>query len=227
MSDWSTDRRRIVRDAIGVALAVSLYGVSFGALATTAGLDVTQALALSTLTFTGGTQFALVSVIGAGGTAVTAIATALLLGARNALYGLRLAPILKVHGRRRLLAAHLTVDESTAMALAQTDERRSRLAFWATGTGIFVCWNIAMVVGAIGARVVGDPTRLGLDAAIPAALLALVWPQLKNRRTILVAIGAAAAALALTPLVTPGLPVLLAASVAIVMAWPERAGGDV
>jgi len=226
LSDWSTDRRGIVRDAIGVALAVSTYGLGFGALATSSGLDVTQALALSTLTFTGGTQFALVSVLGAGGAAVTAVVTALLLGVRNALYGLRLAPILKVHGRRRLLAAQLTVDESTAMAIAQTDERRSRLAFWATGAGIFVCWNIATVVGAIGAEFVGDPTTWGLDAAIPAALLALVWPQLTDRTTVTVAIGAAVVALALTPFLTPGLPVLLAATVAIVVAWPQRTGGE-
>jgi len=211
---------------MGVALAVSTYGISFGALATTSGLDVTQALALSTLTFTGGTQFALVSVLGSGGAALTAVVTALLLGVRNALYGLRLAPILQVHGRRRLLAAQLTVDESTAMALAQTDDRRSRLAFWATGAGIFVCWNIATVVGAVGAEFVGDPNTWGLDAAIPAALLALVWPQLTDRNTVTVAIGAAVVALALTPFLTPGLPVLLAATVAIVVAWPEPRGDD-
>lgn len=219
--DWHIQRRAVIRDALGVGVAVGTFGVSFGALAVTNGLDVWQAIALSMLTFTGGSQFALVSVIGSGGTAYAAIAASLLLGVRNALYGLRLAPMLEVTGVRRLMAAHLTIDESTAMAVAQPDDRRGRLAFWVTGVTVFILWNLSTVIGAVGASTLGDPATLGLDAAVPAALLAVIWPQLRTRGTVVVAVGAACMALVLTPLLPPGLPVLLAASVAIVAAWPE------
>ena len=221
MSSWHESRRAILRNAVGVGVAVGTYGVSFGALAVTNGLDLWQALALSTLTFTGGSQFALVSVIGSGGTAYAAVAASLLLGVRNTLYGLRLAPLLQVSGRRRLLAAQLTIDETAAMAAAQPDDRSGRLAFWTTGAAVFICWNLATLLGALGAGLVGDPALFGLDAAVPAALLALVWPQLRNRNAVTVAVGAAAVALSLTPWLPPGLPVLIAASVAVVAAWPE------
>lgn len=221
MSSWDVVRRQVLRDAVGIGAAVGTYGVSFGALAVANGLDLWQALALSTLTFTGGSQFALVSVIGAGGTSVAALAASLLLGLRNALYGLRMAPTLGVQGWRRLLAAQLTIDETTAMAVAQDDDQASRLAFWATGAAVFICWNIATVIGALGATAIGDPATFGLDAAVPAALLALVWPQLKSRKVVGVAAGAAFIALILTPLLPAGMPVLLAASVAVIVAWPE------
>jgi predicted branched-subunit amino acid permease len=221
LTSWEDSRRPIVRDAVGVGVAVGSYGVSFGALAVTNGLDLWQALALSTLTFTGGSQFALVSVVGSGGTAYAAVAASLLLGVRNTVYGLRLAPLLQVSGRRRLLAAQLTIDESTAMAVAQPNARAARLGFWATGAAVFVCWNIATVVGALGASRIGDPASFGLDAAVPAALLALVWPQLRDHTTRMVALGAAAVALALSPVFPPGVPVLVAASVAVIAAWPD------
>ena len=150
-----------------------------------------------------------------------AVAASLLLGVRNTIYGLRLAPLLQVSGRRRLLAAQLTLDESTAMALAQPNARAGRLGFWATGAAVFVCWNVATVAGALGASRIGDPASFGLDAAVPAALLALVWPQLQDHTTRVVALGAAAVALALSPVLPPGVPVLLAASVAVMAAWPD------
>lgn len=212
---WPVQRRKVLRDATGIGLAVGAYGLSYGALATTSGLSVLQTCALSVLTFTGGSQFALVGVLGSGGSAASGVATALLLGSRNTLYGLRLAPTLQVRGARRAVAAHLTIDESTAMAVGQDDDRSSRLAFWATGLTVFVFWNIATLLGAVGATALGDPKALGLDAAVGAAFLALLWPRLRDRGAWVVALLGASVALALTPLVSPGLPILAAGVVAV------------
>jgi predicted branched-subunit amino acid permease len=213
--DWETRRKQVTRNALGVGIAVGTYGVSFGALATTSGLSVAQACALSVLAFTGGSQFALVGVLGAGGSGISGTATALLLGSRNSLYGLRLAPTLQVRGARKLVGAHLVIDESTAMAVAQDDEQASRLAFWTTGLAVFVFWNLATLVGAFGASALGDPKAFGLDAAVGAAFLGLLWPRLQERGAWVVGLVAAAVALALTPLLTPGIPVLVAGLVAV------------
>ncbi len=218
-ADWLAARRKVVRDALSLGLAVGTYGISFGALATTSGLSVLQACAMSVLTFTGGSQFALVGVLGAGGSGVTGTMTALLLGLRNTMYGLRIAPVLKVRGVHKAVAAHFVIDESTAMTIAQDDTahdgRAARLAFWLTGLTIFVWWNIMTFVGAAGATALGDPEDFGLDAAVGAAFLALVWPQLRMRGGWLVAGAAAAVALLLTPWLTPGVPVLVAGVVGV------------
>jgi len=221
--DWATARRQVLRDAAGVGVAVGTYGVSFGALSTSTGLSVAQTAALSVLTFTGGSQFALLGVLGSGGTAVSGTLAALLLGSRNALYGLRIAPTLDVRGARRALAAHLVIDESTAMAVSRDDPRSARLAFWATGLAVFACWNVATLVGALGAEALGDPATLGLDAAVGAAFLALLWPRLRDRGAPVVALVAVAVALALTPLLSPGVPVLVAGLVAVTvgLSWPS------
>lgn len=150
---------------MAVGAATGAYGLSFGALASTAGLSIWQAVALSVLMFTGASQFALVAVLGAGGGAVAAASTATLLGARNAFYGLRLTAILQIRGPTRLLAAHLVIDESSAMAALRTDSRSARLAFWATGASVFTLWNLATLAGALGAGAFGDP-RL-LDSTAP------------------------------------------------------------
>ena len=212
---WERTRRAVVRNAVGVGVAVGAYGLSFGALATTSGLSIAQACALSVLTFTGGSQFALVGVIGAGGSPAAGIVSALLLGVRNSLYGLRLAPTLRVTGGRRLVAAHLVIDESTAMAVAQDEDRAARLGFWATGLAVFVCWNLATLIGAVGAAALGDPQALGLDAAVGAAFLALLWPRLTGRGPWITALVAGAVALALTPHFPAGVPVLVAGLVAV------------
>lgn len=212
---WPVQRRKVLRDATGIGLAVGAYGLSYGALGTTSGLSVLQTCALSVLTFTGGSQFALVGVLGSGGSAASGVATALLLGSRNTLYGLRLAPTLQVTGARRAVAAHLTLDESTAMAVSQDDDQSARLAFWATGLAVFVFWNVATLLGAVGATALGDPRALGLDAAVGAAFLALLWPRLRDRGAWVVALLGASVALALTPLVSPGLPILAAGVVAV------------
>lgn len=211
-------RRRVVRDSLGVGLAVGAYGTAFGAASVSAGLSVTQTALLSLLAFTGGTQFAVVGVLAGGGGAVSAVAGGLLLGARNTLYAMRMAPMLGVRGPRRLVAALGTIDESTAMAVGQPDLELGRLAFWSTAGAVYLFWNTFTLAGAVGAHALGDPTRFGLDAVVPAAFLALLAPRLRDgaveRR---VAVGAAAIAVGLIPLTPPGVPVL-AASAALVLA---------
>jgi predicted branched-subunit amino acid permease len=216
-SDWTDARRSIVRDALGVGIAVGAYGLSFGAIATTSGLSIVQACGTSLLIFTGASQFALVGVVGGGGNPISGAFAALLLGSRNTLYGLRLASTLDLRGRRRLLGAQLVIDESTAMAFARSDEQSARLAFWATGLSVFACWNLATLIGAVGASALADPTVLGLDAAVPAAFLALLWPRLRGGEVWALALAAAAVALLLVPFVPPGVPVLAAALVALAL----------
>jgi predicted branched-subunit amino acid permease len=217
---WHEERRSIVVNATGVGLAVAAYGVSFGAISVTGGLTVLQTQFLSLLMFTGGSQFALVGVLIAGGGLASAVATSVMLGFRNAFYALSMAPLLKVHGPRRLVAAQLTIDESTAMAVGRSVEhdggRAARLAFWATGISVFVFWNLATLAGAIGAGALGDPKIWGLDAAIPAGFIALVWPRLNDRRAWTIGLCAAAVALVLTPFLRPGVPVLLTSVVAVI-----------
>jgi predicted branched-subunit amino acid permease len=212
------ERRALVWNAIGVGVATGAYGVSFGAIAVAAGFSVAQACALSLLVFTGASQFALVGVVASGGAPLSGAATALLLGSRNTLYGLRLASLLRLQGIRRVAAAQLVIDESTAMALKPRDTRNARLGFFAAGIAVFVLWNLATLAGALGGQALGDPRAYGLDAAVPAAFLALVWPRLDSARTRLTAVAASVVALALVPLIRPGLPILAAAVVALLAA---------
>lgn len=160
--------------------------------------------------FTGASQFALVGVLGAGGTAVAAVAGALMLGARNTLYGVRLSTAIPERGLRRLAAAQLTIDESTGMAVA-APAPLTGVAFWTTGATVYVFWNLMTLLGALGAARLGDPRDLGLDALVPAAFLALLWPQLRDGRRVLIALAGAGIALAAVPVTPAGVPVLLAA----------------
>ncbi|HEU5035896.1 MAG TPA: AzlC family ABC transporter permease [Nocardioides sp.] len=209
-------RAAIIRDSLGVGVATGAYGVSFGAVSVAAGLTVLQTCALSLLVFTGASQFALVGVVAAGGAPVSGALTALLLGTRNTLYGLRLAPLLAFRGIRRWLAAHVLIDESTAMSVTRESREAARLGFLVTGVSIFVLWNLATLAGAVAGNALGDPRRYGLDAAVGAAFLALLWPRLHRRRNQLVAVAAAAVALGIVPLAPAGVPVLAAAGVALV-----------
>ncbi len=222
-SDDQQKRTAVRRQAWGVGVAVGAYGLGFGALAVANGFTVLQAMALSSLVFTGASQFALIGVVGAGGAAASGVLAALVVGARNAFYGLRLAPLLDVRGGRRLLAAQLTLDESTAVSISQPSSMLARTGFWTTGIAVFVCWNIATIAGALAVDQVSDPRVIGLDAAVGAAFLALLWPQLTTRTARAVAGGSAILALALTPLIPPGLPVLAAAAIGLAFAWPEDA----
>jgi predicted branched-subunit amino acid permease len=215
----------VIRDSLGVGIAVGTYGFAFGAASVAAGLSVLQTCLLSLLTFTGGTQFAVVGVVAGGGTLAAALGGGLLLGSRNTLYAMRLAPLLRVRGLRRLAAALGTIDESTAMAIGQGEEDSGRTAFWWTAGGVFVVWNLATLLGAVGTSAVGDPSRFGLDAVIPAAFLALVAPRLRGPRTWSerrVAIGGAVIAFALIPVTPAGVPVLAACG-ALLLAGRMRA----
>jgi predicted branched-subunit amino acid permease len=218
------ERRSIVRDGLGVGIATGTYGISFGAVAVGAGLSVAQTCALSLLMFTGVSQFALVGVVAAGGTPFSGALTAVLLGTRNTLYGLRLAPLLDWSGARRVAASHLVIDESTAMSVTRTSTAAARVGFLATGITIFVLWNAATLLGALGGRALGDPRAYGLDAAVGAAFLALLWPRLRDRRNRVTALAAAAVAVGLVPVAAAGVPVLASAGVALLVGvlWPGR-----
>ncbi|PCE15008.1 branched-chain amino acid ABC transporter permease [Microbacterium sp. SZ1] len=220
--------REVWREAAGVVIATSAYGVSFGALAVASGLDVWQTCVLSLLMFTGGSQFAFVGVFAAGGLAAlpSAIASAALLGVRNIAYGMRMSPMVGTTPARRVAAAHFTIDESTAVAVSQSDPRLRQVGFWVTGIGIFLGWNLTTLVGALVGDVLGDPKIWGLDAAAAAAFLALLWPRLTRRQAIAVGVAAAVVAAALTPALMPGLPVLVAALVAILVGWFNWLGSD-
>jgi predicted branched-subunit amino acid permease len=217
--DRSPEVRAAARSGWAVGLATAAYGVSFGALATASGLDVWQACVLSLLMFSGGSQFALIGVLASGGTAAggTAIASAALLGVRNSFYALRLSRIIDRGLWRRTAAVQLTIDESTAVATAQTDPRAQRVGFWVTGLVVYIGWNLTTLAGALLGNLIGDVRAYGLDAAAAAAFLGLLWPRLKARQTQAVAVAAGFVATLLTPFILPGLPVLAAAAVAIIV----------
>jgi predicted branched-subunit amino acid permease len=211
-------RGRSVRaDSFGVGVATGAYGVSFGALATTSGLDVWQACAMSLLVFTGASQFAFVGVVAAGGAPLAGAATSILLGSRNLFYGIGLAPLLRLRGWRRLLNAQVVIDESTAMALGQSDGEDGRLAFRLTGWSVFVLWNLMTLAGALAGTAIGDPRTFGLDAAVGGAFLALLWPRLSALPQRIVAVVGAAVAAGLVPVTAAGLPIILGGAVAVVV----------
>lgn len=211
-------RRDLLLDSLGVGMATGAYGVSFGAIAVSSGLSVWQACALSLFVFTGASQFALVGVVASGGAPMSGAATALLLGTRNTLYGLKLASLLRLRGVRRMAAAQLVIDESTAMALKPADPKDAPLGFFASGLSVFVLWNLATLLGALAGNAIGDPATYGLDAAVAAAFLALLWPRLDTVRKCLTAVAAAVLALGLVPITRSGLPVIAAAGVAVLAA---------
>ncbi|MGP4025092.1 AzlC family ABC transporter permease [Actinomadura sp. 3N407] len=209
-------RKAAVRDGLGVGIAVGMSGLAFGAAAVTAGLTVAQACVLSLLAFTGASQFALAGVIGGGGGLIAGSLGAVLLGGRNSLYGMRLAHTLGVRGWRRLVTAHVVIDETTAVATAQPGRAAARAGFYTTAISLYLAWNTTTLLGAAGAARLGDPDVIGLDVLGPAAFLALLWPRLSaGRREVRVALAAAAIALAATPLLPPGVPVMLAAVAAL------------
>jgi 4-azaleucine resistance transporter AzlC len=199
-----------VRKAAVLGVAVGIYGLSFGVLATASGLTLWQAVGLSTLVFAGGSQFAAVGVVAAGGAPLAAVASGLLLNSRMVAFGLALAPVLGGRLPRRMLAAHLLIDESAAMALAQPEPRAAR-RFWLTGVSVFVCWNVATVLGALAGGRLGDPEAIGLDAAFPAGFVALAVPHLRSRRGWAAAAAGASIAAVLVPLSPAGVPIVAAA----------------
>jgi len=207
------------RMGLSIAMASGLYAISFGALAIAAGLSFWQTMALSVLMFTGGSQFAFVSVIAAGGTGMAAVGAATLLGVRNAVYGVEVSRLLRPRGWKRWLSAHLTIDESLATAAAQTEPGEQKRGFWVAGLGIFILWNLLTAVGAILGDSVGDPRQWGLDGAAVAAFLGLLWPRLRGREPIALALCCALATALTLPWLPPGVPILVAAAVAAFWSW--------
>jgi predicted branched-subunit amino acid permease len=217
-------RRSVVRQSLSVGIATGAYGLSFGALAVASGLNVWQTMALSLLMFTGGSQFAFVGIVANGlHAAPAAIAASSMLGIRNGLYALELMQLLRAHGPGKVAAAHLTIDESTAVAVGQDDVRASRLGFWLTGITVFLLWNLTTLGGALIGNAIGDPKTYGLDAAACAAFTALLWPRLKDRDAVAIAVVGAVVAVLLAPSMPPGIPVVAAASASL-LAWraPRR-----
>lgn len=209
--------RAIVRDSWAVGVATGVYGVSFGAISVASGLSLAQTCVLSLVMFTGASQFALVGVVATGASPWSGALTALLLGTRNTLYGLNLAPKLDLRQPRRSVAAHLVIDESTAMAVTRESTEAARVGFWTTGWAVFLLWNLATLAGGVAGDTLGDPRRFGLDAAVGAAFLALLWPRLSTSHHRRTALLAAVVALALVPFTGAGIPVLAAGGVALLV----------
>lgn len=209
----------VVRDALGVGVAVGLSGFAFGVTSAGSGLSLLQTCVLSLFVFTGASQFALVGALAAGGNPFTAAAGAFFLGTRNAFYGLRLSQLLALRRLVRPFAAQWVIDETTAVALAQPTRRAARLGFTVTGLSLYVLWNVSTLLGALGAEAIGDTRVWGLDAAGPAVFLALLAPMLKTATERATAALAVLLGLGLLPVLPAGVPVLAAALAAPAVLW--------
>ncbi|MGY4974919.1 AzlC family ABC transporter permease [Streptomyces sp. NEAU-S7GS2] len=223
----ATSDAAVIRDALGVGVAVGLSGFAFGVTSAGVGLSLLQTCALSLLVFTGASQFALVGALAAGGNPLTAAAGAFFLGARNAFYGLRLSAVLGYRSTVKPFAAHWVIDETSAVTLAQPDRRTARLGFTVTGLTLYVLWNLTTLVGALGAEALGDTEAWGLDAAGPAVFLALLAPMLKDTVERVAAGFAVVLVMVTLPLLPTGVPVLISAlaapAVLVVQGRRERA----
>jgi 4-azaleucine resistance transporter AzlC len=204
-------RREITQTALGIAVASAIYGFSLGALAVTAGLSVGQACAMSLLVFTGATQLAVVSVIDAGGAIGTALANGIMLSLRHIAYGAAMSRVFPRSVGSRLLLSQIIIDESTAMASAQSNRRDAQFAFTVTGVSLFVAWNLATFAGALLSTTVTNPETFGLDAVFPAAFVALLAPQLRRTGAVRAAAMGLVIAAALVPFTPAGIPIIAAA----------------
>ncbi|AIJ25136.1 AzlC family ABC transporter permease [Amycolatopsis methanolica] len=212
---YRTLDRRLLRDVALVALADGVVGISYGAISTGSGFGAWLPVVMSLVVFAGAAQFLFVGLVAAGGSPFAAAVAGLLVNSRHLPFGMAVSDVL---GRRgRILGSHLMTDENVAFALAQEDAARRRAAYWACGIGIFVCWNVGVLAGAFAGTVIGDTDAFGLDAAFPAVLLALVLPSLKDRDTRHAAVAGGVVALAATPFLPAGLPVLLALAGVLVL----------
>lgn len=201
--------RSVVVSSLTLSGAVGVFGLSFGVLAVSAGASVAQTCALSLLTFTGASQLSAMSVIATGGTVGAALGGALLLAARNGVYGLALAPFIKGSLRRRMLAAHFVIDETTALTTAQSEPRLRKIAFWTTAIALFTFWNLGTLIGAlIGSGI--DPQKYGLDVAFTAAFVAMLAPHLRSPNGRQAAALGALICLVLIPSAPIGVPILAA-----------------
>ncbi|HBW61813.1 AzlC family ABC transporter permease [Comamonas kerstersii] len=208
-----------MRMGLSISIATGLYGISFGALSVGAGLNLWQTMALSALMFTGGSQFAFIGVIAGGGTGAAALGAASLLGVRNAVYGMQMNRMLQPRGWRKAAAAQLTIDESAATASGQLEPQEQQRGFWTAGLGVFVLWNVFTLLGALLGDALGDPRKWGLDGAAVAAFLGLLWPRLRQREPVALAVLCGVVTMLAVPLLPPGLPILVAAVVGAAWGW--------
>jgi predicted branched-subunit amino acid permease len=211
---------------LSIAIATGLYGISFGALGVASGLTFWQTVVLSAFMFTGGSQFAFIGVIGGGGGGAAAFGSAALLGVRNAVYGMQMNALIAPRGWRRFAAAQVTIDESTATAVGQTDPLEQKRGFWVAGVGVFLFWNVCTILGALLGNAIGDPKAWGLDGAAVAAFLGLLWPRLRAREPVAIAVVCALATVLAVPFVPPGVPILVAALVAGLWGWFSHGSAD-
>lgn len=209
LSQMSAPVRSVVVSSLTLSGAVGVFGISFGVLSVSAGASVAQTCALSLFTFTGASQLSAMSVIATGGTVGAALSGALLLSARNFVYGLALAPIIKGSLRTRLLAAHFVIDETTAMTTAQSEPRLRKIAFWTTALALFSFWNLGTFIGALLGNGI-DPQKYGLDVAFTAAFVAMLAPHLRSSKGRQAAALGALICLVLIPSAPIGLPILAA-----------------
>ena len=216
--------RQVMAACVTLGFAVGVFAISFGVAAVGAGASVAQACAMSLLVFTGASQFSAVGVLASGGTAASAFGGAALLSARNGVYGLAMSRHLEGSLGARLVAAQLVIDESTAMAVAQDDPAHRRAAFWVTGISVYVFWNAGTLIGALLGTAI-DPRTYGLDAAIPAAFVAILFPLLRERVPRRAAIAGAVVCLALIPFTPVGVPILCA-TVGVLFGIPTPPRGE-
>ena len=209
-----------VRAVLPLCVAVAGFGVSYGLLADAAGMGAVAPVVMSATTFAGSAQFAVASILSEGGGVPAATAAAILLNARYGPIGVSVAPVLGGSRWRRLLEAQLVVDESWAIA-NRGDGTFDRGRLIGAGITLYVAWVASTALGVLGADLLGDPASVGLDAAFPALFLALLWPQLRDRRSILAAMIGGAIALVLTPVAPPGVPII-AASAACLLGVSRR-----
>jgi 4-azaleucine resistance transporter AzlC len=207
---WRTLDAALLRDVTAVAAGAAVNGASFGAITVAAGSPWWMPVLMSVVIFAGGAQFIAVGIVAAGGSPTAAVLAGLVLNVRHLPFGLAVGDVLGRSWFGRLVGSHLMIDETVAFALAQRDPARARAAYWACGVSLFIAWNTGVVGGALVGQSIGDPGAFGLDAAFPAALLALVLPALRDKATVHAAVVGAAIALGATPFVPPGAPVLLA-----------------
>ena len=212
--------RQVAAASLTLGAAVGVFGITFGVGAVAAGGSVAQACVMSLLVFTGASQLTAVSVVAVGGSTGAALGSAMLLAARNGVYGLAMSRILPGSLPRRLVAAQLVIDESTAMATAQEHPQAQRAAFWITGGAVFVFWNVGTLGGALAGGAI-DPITFGLDAAFPAAFVAMVAPQLRTPLGRRAGLLGGAICLVLIPFTPAGVPILCA-SAAILLGIPAR-----
>ncbi len=222
--DETEARSAALKQGMSIGLATGAYGISFGALAVAGGLSIWQTVALSALMFTGASQFAFASIFAVGGSPLAAVTTSTMLGLRHISYGALLAPTLRpMHPFTRAVAAQLTIDESTAVALAQPTRESRKVGFWSGGVSVYILWNAFTLAGALAGSRIGDPNAWGLDAAAAAAFLGLLWSHLKTPHARWTAALAGVLTLALTPLLPAGLPLLIAAAIAVAIGeWSRK-----